>query len=431
MNFKKNVTWNLLGSGLPLLAAALFIPYTLRLLTTEGFGLLTLIWVLIGYFSLFDLGIGRALTYQLSTLRDKRLNSEITGTLRAGLLLTFLTGVIGGTIIYLASSEIVDHWLNINVAWRNDALLALKISALGIVFTTITSGLRGAQEGLDKFFESNLSKVALGFCMFALPAFSIWIHGPTLWIITIYLVAIRAFILLIGIIQLRKYLFSNSGNQTIKKCIKPLFSFGIWVTLSAVISPMMIYGDRFIVGAFAGVDLLTYYAIPQEALQRLLIIPVAIGGALMPHFAGIKVEDRLVLYKKHYKKTAKIMLLLCALALLFFYPIFSIWISAEFAFKALPIAIILIIGIWFNAAGTIPYVFFHANGDTKLTACFHLLELGFYVLILYFLIKVFGLPGAALAWTLRAIMDFTLLNFAMKKRYFSISRSEIKESTVL
>ena len=431
MNFKKNVIWNLLGSGLPLLAAALFVPFTLKLLTIEGFGLLTLIWGLIGYFSLFDLGVGRALTYQLSTLRDKKLDSEITGTLRAGLLLTFLTGVFGGTIVYLLSSTMVDSWLNINAAWRSDALLAFKISSLGIVFTTITSGLRGAQEGLDKFFESNLSKMSLGFCMFALPAFAAWMHGPNLWIIAIYLVTIRVFILLIGVIQLRKYLFSNSGNQAIKECIKPLFSFGIWVTLSAIIGPMMIYGDRFFIGAFAGVDLLTYYAIPQEALQRLLLIPLAIGGALMPHFAGIKVEDRLVLYKKHYKQTAKIMLLLCALTILFFYPIFSIWISAEFAYKALPIAIILIIGIWFNATATIPYVFFHANGDAKLTAFFHLIELAFYVVILYFLIKVFGLPGAALAWTLRAILDFILLNFFMKKRYFSISRTEIKESIAL
>ena len=133
MNFKKNVIWNLLGSGLPLLAAALFVPFTLKLLTIEGFGLLTLIWGLIGYFSLFDLGVGRALTYQLSTLRDKKLDSEITGTLRAGLLLTFLTGVFGGTIVYLLSSTMVDSWLNINAAWRSDALLAFKISSLGIV----------------------------------------------------------------------------------------------------------------------------------------------------------------------------------------------------------------------------------------------------------------------------------------------------------
>jgi len=45
-----------------LLAALVAIPVTLRGLGTERFGALSLAWLLIGYLSLFDLGLGRALT---------------------------------------------------------------------------------------------------------------------------------------------------------------------------------------------------------------------------------------------------------------------------------------------------------------------------------------------------------------------------------
>jgi len=42
--------------------AILATPVLIRGLGTERFGILTLIWVMIGYLSLFDLGIGSALT---------------------------------------------------------------------------------------------------------------------------------------------------------------------------------------------------------------------------------------------------------------------------------------------------------------------------------------------------------------------------------
>jgi len=54
--------WNLLGQGVPIAAALVAIPLLVKGLGTERFGILTLAWVVIGYFSLFDLGMGRALT---------------------------------------------------------------------------------------------------------------------------------------------------------------------------------------------------------------------------------------------------------------------------------------------------------------------------------------------------------------------------------
>ncbi|MBC7620137.1 MAG: flippase, partial [Candidatus Saccharibacteria bacterium] len=68
MSLKRNTLWNLAGTTIPMVAALALIPYTLSRLGSESFGVLTLIWGLIGYFSVFDLGVGRALTVQLSQM---------------------------------------------------------------------------------------------------------------------------------------------------------------------------------------------------------------------------------------------------------------------------------------------------------------------------------------------------------------------------
>jgi O-antigen/teichoic acid export membrane protein len=90
MSLRHNTLWNLAGSGLPLIAAAALISFMLQRLGNEAFGVLTLIWAIIGYFSLFDMGVGRALTYELSKLRGATFtdlaqqHNEISLTLKSG-----------------------------------------------------------------------------------------------------------------------------------------------------------------------------------------------------------------------------------------------------------------------------------------------------------------------------------------------------------
>ena len=58
----QNTIWNITGSAAPLVVAAVTIPILVAGLGLDRFGLLTLAWTVIGYLSLFDFGLGRALT---------------------------------------------------------------------------------------------------------------------------------------------------------------------------------------------------------------------------------------------------------------------------------------------------------------------------------------------------------------------------------
>jgi O-antigen/teichoic acid export membrane protein len=93
----------------------------------------------------------------------------------------------------------------------------------------------------------------------------------------------------------------------------------------------------------------------------------------------------------------------------------SWWLSEDFAIRALPITIILSIGIWVNSMAMVPYTLLHSAGYSRVTAQFHLLELIVYVVALWWLTAGIGLLGAALAWTFRATVDFGLLHVAARK----------------
>ena len=145
------------------------------------------------------------------------------------------------------------------------------------------------------------------------------------------------------------------------------------------------------------------------------MIPVALCGALLPQLAALSPRDAAASYRRNYKRVAVVMLGVCVLVALLAYPTLAWWLSAEFAQQALPIVLILCVGIWINSMALVPYTLMHANGNPRLTALFHLFELGLYVLALWWLAANFGLVGAALAWVGRVALDLFLLHVAANK----------------
>lgn len=95
----RNTLWNLLGQGAPLLAAVFAIPVLVAKLGTERFGVLSLIWMAIGYFSVFDLGLGRALTQLVAGKLDTPEEGELPPLVCTALYLMTLCGLLGMAIL--------------------------------------------------------------------------------------------------------------------------------------------------------------------------------------------------------------------------------------------------------------------------------------------------------------------------------------------
>src|SRR5216110_919616 len=91
----RNTIWNLLGSGAPMLVAVVCIPILIRGLGKERFGVLTLAWALIGYASLFDLGVGRALTQLVARKLGAGEDHEVPTLVWTSMVLMLLLGLVG------------------------------------------------------------------------------------------------------------------------------------------------------------------------------------------------------------------------------------------------------------------------------------------------------------------------------------------------
>src|SRR3954471_19479567 len=163
----RNTIWNLLGTLLPMSVAVVSIPPLIRALGLDRFGLLSLAWVIIGYFSLFDVGIGRALTKLVAEKLGAHEDHSIPPMAWTSLLLLFLLGTLGGVFTFVISPGLVNGMLKIPASLRHEALLSFYLLALSIPTVTVTSGLRGILEAQQRFRLLNLIRIPMSIFSFA------------------------------------------------------------------------------------------------------------------------------------------------------------------------------------------------------------------------------------------------------------------------
>jgi O-antigen/teichoic acid export membrane protein len=413
MSLKRNTVWNLAGTGLPLLLGAVTIPYLIRTTGVEQFGVLTLVWALIGYFSLFDFGLGRALTQQVAAARSAGLVAELPALVKTGLGFTAATGIAGGILLALLANELAIRWLKVSVPLQLDTNHALLIAAIGIPLTTVTTGLRGVLEAYEDFKAVNLMRVGLGVANFCLPALSVMLVGNSLAWMVASLVAARV-IVLAGHMWLVNWRLSagwvTASFDTGK--MRGLLSFGAWMTVTSIVGPMMVTADRFIIASVLGASAVAYYTVPFEVLIRVLVLPGALTSALFPRLASVRTTDPAEarrLYKKCLALTAAALLPICTILAVGSKWGLTWWLGADFADKSWLVVSIMSAGVFLNGVAYIPFATIQASGDARATALLHLAELIIYIPLLFFGLSLYGLLGAAAAWTTRAGIDLIAL----------------------
>ncbi len=191
-----------------------------------------------------------------------------------------------------------------------------------------------------------------------------------------------------------------------------VLGFGGWVTVSSMISPVLVYADRFIIGGVLTVAAVTFYTAPHEVVTRLTILPTSLVATLFPAFSGLVADQRSTL-NRMTARAVKVLLMGVGLALVVLttsaHDILRLWLGSDFAAASAPVLRLLAVGLLANALAYVPAALIQAQGRPDVPAKFHLVELPIHLLVLWLLIGQWGIAGAAAAWSLRMLLDAVLL----------------------
>ena len=408
MSIRRNTLYNLLGRIAPLGVSLVTVPLYLHAIGEARYGVLAIIWLFTGYFGVFEMGLSRASAYHLARQHDEAPAVRST-TFWTSLWLNLGIGLMGAVVLYAVAQPVFTHFFHMSGTMRRSVLASLPWIAAALPLSTLGGVLAGALEARERFAYMNLIGVfntavtQIGPLLVAL-----FISPELIWLIPAVVIA-RASGLLLQFAGVWRFLPIAPSTLFDRKRARALFTYGGWISLSNIVGPILVTFDRILIGALLSVQAVTYYTVPYNLVSRMSMLPSALSASLFPRFSRTESGEGKNLAERGLHLLVAVMtpITITGIALL---PLFlTYWISPAFSRHGSMVGMILLAGIWVNGLAYIPYGLLQGQGRPDITARLHLLELPFFLLLLWGGIHWLGLVGAAMAWSMRVAADTLLL----------------------
>jgi O-antigen/teichoic acid export membrane protein len=407
----KNTLLSVIAQIMPLIVAIVAIPILLDRLGLVRVGILSLVWVLLGYAGLLDLGIARALTQRTSRLLARREEDGVAKLTTTAIAANFGLGIVLGVCL-LATRDV----LPVAIGVPQDLLLetegAVSVLALGLPVALATAAARGLIEGAQRFDLVAAVATPTSTLTYVLPAGGA-VAGLSLPAIVGLLVAARIATLMAYLVLTRRAFpgLSVFGPPS-WSAARGLVGYGGWLTVSSASAPAIVYGERAIIASATTASGLGLYVIPYELVARMWVVPGAIAATLFPAFAALDEID-INRVESTFRRSLTLLIVglgpLAMLLVSFGGTVLHYWLGSDVASAiTLPLQIFAV-GAVINSLGYLPLAYLQASGRAHLAAKLHVAEILGTYLLTWGLASHFGLVGAAVAWLARVTTDSAAL----------------------
>ena len=242
-----NFSFNVIGMVVPIAIALITVPLYISYIGPARYGVLSIVWIVLGYFGFLDFGLSRATTNALAKLAHA--SKEVrAGVLVTSLYLNLLLGVIGGIVLYFAGGVLLHRLMNLSDTMYAEMEATVPWIACMVPMALLAGVTRGAIQSRERFFDLNVLDLT-GFILGqVLPILCVISIGPSLAVVIPAAFLARA--LSVGLSLGWVVRIERLGTFRIfdRSRVKPLLGFGAWVTITNVISPLLTSIDQLLVG---------------------------------------------------------------------------------------------------------------------------------------------------------------------------------------
>jgi O-antigen/teichoic acid export membrane protein len=402
--------WNLAGRLGPMLVAIAATPFLVDALGVDRFGIFSLALSLIGIFGIFDFGFGRAITRLVAERLATGDDAEAAPAVLTGIVLLTLLGALGGGVLALLADAYASRVLVVPDAQRAEVGHALMLLCASAPLVVLNAALWGLLAAYQRFAAANLVNM---------PIMALYYLGPLAVLpFADSLVAVIGVLVLCRLAMTVAYarialaaMPALRHARIVPSAIGPLLRFGGWLTVSNLTWPALLYLDRFVIAATISAAATAWYATPFDLILRFSIIPIAVMQSGFPAIASAYRSDPPAaarLFRLGSLAVAASVLPAALIVTLAAQPLLRLWLGAEFAGHAAPVLRLLGVGVLFLCLDNVPTGLLDAIGRPETNARLALASLILYAPLLAGLIALFGIEGAALAWTLRVVASFAV-----------------------
>lgn len=398
---KRNIIANVLGGSWSSLLALVIVPFQIRILGVEAYGLLAFLASLQIVFSIFDLGLSPTITREVAG--DTSPDFSHSRSLVQGLAPTYCAiGTLLGAALAASAPWFATSWLRLDELSFRTATLAIQLGALTVLIRWPVTFLAGIIVGRQRFDLLNMltagaTTVGLVGGIIVI-AFSSSLTTLLVWrvvtaVVELVLYIIVCFRLLPGLTLWPRFS---------REAARQVWRFAGSMNLLAILTLVLTQGDKFLISKLLPVGALGYYSLAYNMAFNLALLQGMITTVLFPTFAADYARGELVALTIRCAKAVQIIsasVALPAFLLIFFgYDLLWLWIDHSAAQASYRVLGILAVGFLLGAPLNVLSTLAITTGHSWIPLVINVAGLCLYIPCLVLLTTRFSLHGAALTW---------------------------------
>lgn len=396
----RNGLANFFGGVLPALVTLFTTPFVVNTLGDSGYGVLTLITAIIGYFAFLDINVTagsvKYMAEHHATGKTRQRNQTLTG----GFVLYVLIGAIGCGSILIFSDALVSRVFAVPDAMKGVAHASLELAAFGFLLGQVQIYLNSVPQAIRRYDQSALVESLFGVLTPLSTVLTLWL-GYGLYEVVAVRIAASALNIVVLSVVIRRLLPDVSFVMPDRETIGALGRFSSFAYLSRLATVAYAQGDKLILGAFTSMNALTHYAVPFMLVNRVFGLSYRLGGVLFPVASALAAQRELERLRELYLYAARYVFFInTALAVLLVTlanEILLYWIGPTLAAGGAAVLVLITFASLVDSLTNAPSLVNDGLGKPHITGSFAVSRALVGVALTLLLVHQFGVIGAAWA----------------------------------
>ncbi len=405
--FIRNSLWNVTGSALPAIAALASVPLLISALGVEGFGIVTLVNSMIGYFGVLDINLSAGAIKYLAESHAAGEQRRFAETFWFGALFYGGLGLLGGLAIFMTGRWLVNGIFNLPEQCHATTVLALQVGAAGFALNQMQSYLLVVPQSLQRYDRSAQSEAFFGVLVNVASVVAALSDGSVAAVI-----AARVGVSLLNVI----YLAYLIRSLKLDICLawpgtdvrRALTRFSAYAYLSKIATTLHQHGDKLIVGALAGPVALAFYTVPATLASRMLGLTYRLSSVIYPMTSALAASKRIHELRPIYLGTMRyvtyINLVALGVIVLAGDEFLRHWVGESFVAQGYPVLVLMTVALLLDSLTNIPSLVNDALGHPEVSGRFALVRGILGISLVYVGAHTAGIVGAAIGHLLTAIL---------------------------
>jgi len=420
----KNSLYSLVAFAWPIAMSFFTAPFIVHTLGTENYGLLALTLSIVGFLAFMDFGVAPALvryTAKYSAIKDF---DGLNKIFSAALVFYLIIGTVGATLLVLFALLWAPDVVKVSAENLQTVRTVFLLAAGGFFINMLLTAFAAIPGSLQRFDITSKVNLTVATTSTALTVAIVATGGGVPIIVALGMLTSLSAIFVYRRINKRLIPELHFIPRTVSKdSFRKILAFGGYATIATLATTILFELDKLILGSMLGTSAVAYYVLPGNLATKIHGAVVAMTTVIFPLSTALFVERNHTELNKLYGRATRLVALFLGVMItplyIYAYPFLLYWLGPDFAANSTSVMQILLATYSILAFTAIPVFLVFGIGKPVYGAIFAGSSAILNLTLLYLMIPMFGLNGAATAYLIAVIPTALALGIFVERKIIS------------